>query len=199
MVYILVPRRKRAVVMGNIKKPTSTKSTVTRLIRIFNVPERTAKKDWQIIERQMETSLPADYKELIDRVGGGYLERYMYILEPDCRNRHYDLADMTDERTEVNDYFFEIDGKPAELQTEGSFLIPWATTDNGEYLFWRCLPHQNPDKWTIMINQGRDGTWEYHDMNCTDFLYASLRKEVRSDILTDCFPLSRHVFKRFRQ
>lgn len=160
--------------------------------------ERTVKKDWRVIERQMETSLPNDYKELIDRMGGGYLEEYMYILEPDCRNRHYDLVDMTDERTDVNDFFFDEEGKPPELQAKGSFLIPWATTDNGEYLFWRCLPGQHPNKWTIMINQGRDWTWEHINLNCTDFLHASLKKEVRSEILYDDFPLSLHVFKAFK-
>ncbi|KAJ6085075.1 hypothetical protein N7499_004704 [Penicillium canescens] len=157
-------------------------STVTRIIEAFNAPEPTTKTAWEVTEAEMEIALPNDYKELIDRMGGGYIEKYMYILEPNCRNEHYDLLYITDERTEAKATIF---------------VIPWATTDNGEYLFWRCLPGQHPDEWTVILNQGRDWTWEHHEMNCTDFLYAALTKEIQSEILSDDFPLSRHVFASF--
>ncbi|KAJ5111322.1 hypothetical protein N7532_001857 [Penicillium argentinense] len=173
------------------------RSTVTRIIETFNAPESTVKTAWEDTEAKLQTALPNDYKELIDRMGGGYIEEYMHILEPNCRNKHYDLVDMTDERTEANEMMWDIEEKPPELQIEGCFVIPWATTDNGEYLFWRCLPGQHPDEWTVLVNQGRDWTWEHHDMNCTEFLFATLTKEIRSKILYDDFPLARHVFARF--
>ncbi|KAJ6009895.1 hypothetical protein N7522_004911 [Penicillium canescens] len=107
-----------------------------------------------------------------------------------------DYKELID-RMGANATMWEFEAKPPELQIEGSFVIPWATTDNGEYLFWRCLPGQHPDEWTVILNQGRDWTWEHHEMNCTDFLYAALTKEIQSEILSDDFPLSRHVFASF--
>jgi hypothetical protein len=184
--------------MHHGKGPANMSSTVTRIIEAFNAPEPTTKTAWEVIEAEMEIALPNDYKELIDRMGGGYIEKYMYILEPNCRNEHYDLLDLTEQRTEANATIWEVETKPPELQIEGSFVIPWATTDNGEYLFWRCLPGQHPDEWTVILNQGRDWTWEHHEMNCTDFLYAALTKEIQSKILSDDFPLSRHVFASFK-
>lgn len=178
-------------------RPANTNNTVTRIIKAFNAPESMTKKDWEVTEAELETSLPSDYKELIDRMGGGYIDKYMYILEPNCRNEHYDLVDFTDERTETNATVWKMEAKPPELQIEGSFVIPWATTGNGENLFWRCLPGQHPDEWTVILNQGRDWTWEHHEMSYTDFLYAALKKEIQSEILCDSFPLSRHVLASF--
>jgi hypothetical protein len=173
-------------------------NTVTRIIELFNAPESTtSEKIWTVTEDELSTELPSDYKELINRMGGGYIEKYMYILEPDCRNEHYDLVDLTEQRTEANESLWAFEEKPPELKIQGSYAIPWATTDNGEYLFWRCLPGQHPDEWTVLANQGRDFTWEHHEMNCTDFLYKTLTKEIESDILSDSYPCERHVFQKF--
>ena len=169
-------------------------NSVTRLIEAFNAPESTPKA-WTVTEAELGTSLPSDYKELIDRMGGGYIEEYMYILEPDCCNEHYDLVEVTEERMESNDDIWELEEKPLILH--GSQLIPWATTDNGEYLFWRCLPGQHPDEWTVILNQARDMTWEHYEMNCTNFLHAALTKEIQTRILSDSFPLDHHVFAKF--
>lgn len=181
--------------MHDTKRSAKMKRTVTRIMDAFNAPESTTKKDWGVIESQMETALPSDYKELIDRMGGGYMEEYMHILEPDCRYEAYDLVEFTDYTIEINEKMWKTEGKPPELQIEGSILIPWATTDAADNLYWRCLPGQHPDKWTVMVNQSRD--WEHHEMSCTEFLYAALKKELKSENLDHVFSFARHVFKSY--
>ncbi|KAG2416276.1 hypothetical protein HFD88_007469 [Aspergillus terreus] len=140
-------------------------SSVTRIVKAFNATESTIKNVWKVTEGELGTALPNDDKELIDRMDGGYIDKYMYILEPDCRNAYYDLVSFADERSEANATMWKIEEKPPELRIEGSFVVPWATTDNGENLFWRCLPGQHPDEWTVILNRGRDWTWEHHAMN----------------------------------
>ncbi|MEV5128425.1 SMI1/KNR4 family protein [Streptomyces decoyicus] len=170
---------------------------VTRLIETLRAPESGAPKAWTSTEAELGTSLPGDYKELIDRLGGGRAEEYLYLLEPGSPNAHYDLVAHTRERAEAYEEIWEVEEKPAELRAEGSRILPWATTDNGEWLFWLALPGQHPDAWTVMLNEARGDTWEHYDMNCTDFLHAALTGEIRSDVLWSRFPLPRHVFAKF--
>ncbi|KAJ5082215.1 hypothetical protein N7532_011258 [Penicillium argentinense] len=157
-------------------------NAVSKIIKTLSAPDSTTKKDWEVIETQMETALPSDYKELID---------------PRLPKQALRPGGLTDYTTEANETMWEIEAKPPELQIQGSFVIPWATTDNGENLFWRCLPGQHPDEWTVLVNQGRDWMWEYHKMSCTEFLHSTLKKKIQSEILSDDFPLRRHVFRGF--
>ncbi|MFE7570994.1 SMI1/KNR4 family protein [Streptomyces sp. NPDC057539] len=49
-------------------------------------------QDWSGIESELQVRLPDDYKEFIERVGGGWGDDYLYILAPSSLNQHYDLA-----------------------------------------------------------------------------------------------------------
>lgn len=172
-------------------------NNVTRLIETLHASESGVPKAWATTEGALGTPLPRDYKELIDRLGGGRVEEYLYLLEPDSPNAHYDLARHTRERAEAYEELWEFEEKPPELQVEGSRILPWGTTDNGEWLFWRSLPGQHPDAWTVLLNEARGETWEHYDMNCSDFLHAALTGEIQSEVLWSRFPLPRHVFTKF--
>src|SRR5882757_9347556 len=88
--------------------------------------------DWHSVERVIGSVIPSDYKEMLDSFGGGYVDEYIYLLEPDCRNRHYDLTKSVEERTEALGMLWaEGEAQPAGLEEFGGRLIPWATTDNG--------------------------------------------------------------------
>lgn len=110
---------------------------VTRLIEALNAPESATSKTWTPTETELGTSLPSDYKELIDRIGGGHIEEYMYILEPDCPNENYSLVHHARERTEAYDALFEVEEKPPELQVEGSQILPWAMVNSCSGAFYR--------------------------------------------------------------
>ncbi|MGI5197358.1 SMI1/KNR4 family protein [Streptomyces sp. CA-288835] len=152
-------------------------------------------KDWRLIEDEVGTSLPRDYKELIDTYGGGLFDNCLWLLEPGCANKHYDLLTEIRERAEA----FELlwghgEEKPSELEEEGSRVIPWATTENGEFVFWLARFGQEPDTWTVMVNEGRGAEWEHHQMTCTSFLLAVLEGDVRSEILWE-LPVAEHKFR----
>lgn len=84
--------------------------------------------------------------------------------------------------------------KPSYLDAPGVRVIPWATTDNGEFLYWLVKPGQRPEDWTVLINEARGWEWEHCDMGCAAFLVASLTGEVRSDILWSNYPSYPHKF-----
>ncbi|MBO1332619.1 SMI1/KNR4 family protein [Streptomyces sp. VRA16 Mangrove soil] len=156
--------------------------------------------DWSSAEATLQTSLPDDYKELINTYGAGGIDNYLLLLEPDCTNPVFDLLKHTAEREEANEtslWLFE--PKPAELDTEDSRLICWATTDNGEYLYWVVKPGDNPDKRPLLINDESGERWERYDLTVTGLLAVLLGGEARSEILWENFPLPAHQFRTARE
>ncbi|MFF4243081.1 SMI1/KNR4 family protein [Streptomyces sp. NPDC001822] len=167
-------------------------SALTRLLDIVPAPGEPRRKDWSEAERNLGIALPADYKELIRVYGGSNWDDYLYVLEPDCPNDNYDLIDWAANQAEDLEDLWEFEKKPAELETEGSRVIPWATTDNGECLYWLLLPGREADQWTVMVNEARGDRWEHFSVSCTQFLASSLDGELKSNILSSLFPRSAH-------
>ncbi|WP_030731245.1 SMI1/KNR4 family protein [Streptomyces sp. NRRL S-237] len=170
-------------------------NALARLLEIAPAPNRPRDKDWGEVERALSVELPDDYKELIRVYGGSYWDDYLYVLEPDCPNKHYDLLKWAKYQFEDLQGLWTVEKKPAELETEGSVLIPWATTDNGECLYWLVLPGVEPNEWTVMVNEVSD-RWEHHPVSCTQFLASVLTGELQSNVLSSLFPLATHEFRR---
>jgi hypothetical protein len=164
------------------------------------LPESTpgGSKDWASITLKMGIELPRDYKEFVDTFGGGYIDDYLYVMEPDCPFEASDLVGFVEERAEALEYLWSSsEDKPRELTEPGDRLIAFAMSDNGEYVYWLAKAEQHPDDWTIMVNEARGEWWEHHDMSFTQFLLSSLTGEVRCEILSDSFPTSPHTFRSF--
>ncbi|MEV8100392.1 SMI1/KNR4 family protein [Kitasatospora sp. NPDC085879] len=173
---------------------------VEQLAQLLPGPHRGRAKNWDAIESTLGTELPGDYKEFVEAVGGGYLDRYMYIMEPDCPNEYHDLAANTEERTEAFEHLWgSSEEPPAELNEDGARLIPFASTDNGEFLYWPVRPGQSPDKWAVMVNEARGEWWERFDLGFAPFLLGALTETLRAEILTDDFPTDPHTFQPFDQ
>ncbi|MBV7699223.1 SMI1/KNR4 family protein [Streptomyces sp. TRM70350] len=174
---------------------------VERLTNLVVPPEDAGRRqDWDDVARELGLGLPADYRELIDTYGGGRFDAYLWLLEPRCPNRHYDLHRSVAERDEGFEMLWE-DGEPKPVQlleSPGSRVIPWASTDNGEFLYWLAHPEIHPDDWTVMVNEARGAWWEHFDVGCAELLVRLLTGEVRSEILSSSFPLEVHEFRASR-
>ncbi|WP_433453904.1 SMI1/KNR4 family protein [Streptomyces sp. CA-142005] len=169
---------------------------LTDLLPRPTAPEETP--SWEAAETALQTALPADYKELINAYGGGFVDGYLLLLEPGCPNDVYDQLKISAERDEANESLWQYEDKPAELEDDSTRLICWATTDNGEYLYWLVQPGDDPDSRTIMMNDESGEDWERYDMTVTRFLTAVLSGEIHSEILWDKFPLPQHEFRPAR-
>ncbi|MEU5384388.1 SMI1/KNR4 family protein [Kitasatospora cineracea] len=165
------------------------------LSRLLPRPADVEPKAWDVVQHQLGTDLPSDYKTFIDTYGGGYVDTYLWVLEPGCANEFYDLIHADEERAEANQQLWDGgEKKPAELEGTDARLIPWASTDNGEFLYWLARPGKDPDEWTVMVNEARGPWWEHLDMGFTQFLAAALSGDIRSEILSDSFPTDPHTF-----
>ncbi|WP_460698423.1 SMI1/KNR4 family protein [Nocardia thraciensis] len=168
-------------------------AAMEQLRQLVPPPAPAPDTDWNSVERTIGLRLPADYKEFIDTYGGSRWENYLYVLAPGCPNDSYDLFEWKDWQAEALEGLWEFEPKPAELTEEGARVIPWATTDNGEMLYWLIRPGQGPDDWTVLINEGRGPRWEHVPHTCTQFLAAALTGDLRPVLLSDnYFPLSDH-------
>ncbi|MFG2661720.1 hypothetical protein [Streptomyces sp. NPDC048425] len=85
------------------------------------------------------------------------------------------------------------------MDAGGTRLVCWATTDNGEYLYWLVQPGDTPGSRPILINDESGEDWERYDMTVTQFFTAVLSGEARSQILRDKFPLEQHQFRPARE
>ncbi|MGW7709114.1 SMI1/KNR4 family protein [Streptomyces sp. NPDC054771] len=148
------------------------------------------------MESELGTELPEDYMELIDTYGGGRFDGYLWVLEPGCVNRYYDLERSKCERDEAFQMLWEFgEPKPELLEVPGSRLVPWASTDNGEFLYWLIRPGIDPSGWTIMVNEARGDWWEHFELGCSELLVSLLAGEIRSEILSTSFPSRVHEFR----
>ncbi|MEV0373918.1 SMI1/KNR4 family protein [Streptomyces sp. NPDC050636] len=159
-------------------------------------PSAPRKKDWESVEQALGVELPSDYKELIQAYGGSNWDDYLNLLEPGCRNEHYDLIEWYEQQAEALEDLWEFERKPTELAENGTRVIPWATTDNGECLYWLVRPGENSDQWTVMVNEARGDRWKHFPITCTEFLVSVLTGELHSDILSSFFPLPVHEFRQ---
>ncbi|MEU0741863.1 SMI1/KNR4 family protein [Streptomyces sp. NPDC006134] len=171
------------------------KSHLPSLAQVLPCPtEPPERSNWQEAEEILQTSLPSDFKDLIDVYGAGLIDDYLLLAAPGCPNDVYDLIKLTNERTEANRSLWEFEDAPIEMQDEGNRLICWATTDNGEYLYWLVQPDDDPEKRCLMLNDASGETWERFDMTVTQFLAAVLTGDIHSEVLWNRFPQEEHSF-----
>lgn len=58
---------------------------------------------------------------------------------------------------------------PDDVET----LFPAALSDNGNYVFWR-MQADDPNLWTVTVNEPRGDRWDFFDGSLTEFLAAVL-------------------------
>ncbi|MHC5902907.1 SMI1/KNR4 family protein [Streptomyces sp. S6] len=169
--------------------------SLTRLTELVPPPDTTL-KDWAVVEAQLGTELPQDYKDLVDTYGGGLFDDSVWLLEPGCARPRHDLISMDAECSETLRLLWgRGEPRPAELAQEGARLIPWAYEDEGgEVLYLLSAPGRKPENWSVWINEGRGPEWEHHPGPCTSFLLALLTGEIRSEYFPD-LPTDEHLFE----
>jgi SMI1-KNR4 cell-wall len=152
---------------------------------------------WAEVSARLGTALPADYVELLETYGGGQFDGYLYLLEPFAPNDSYDLMHAADVRAGALDLLWSNgEPRPSFLDAPGQRLLPWASGDGGEYCYWLVTPGIAPDRWPVVVNEGRGPGWEHFDLGCAAFLLAVLHRHVDSTILTaEDFPIYPHSFR----
>lgn len=152
--------------------------------------------DWSRVETNLGHPLPADYKQLVVHYGPGSFDAFVWLLQPREGNRHLDIVWQRDAqlaalrmlRDSGEDVPYQVEASRAELQ-------PWAITANGDVCYWVTSTSDDPDGWSVAVNEGRGSRWLACDLSASGFLLAILSGSLRVDFFPDDFPSDRPMFE----
>lgn len=171
-----------------------------RLRRLLPPPAHVtppSQETWSRVEDALCTRLPTDFIDLVSVYGPGSFDRFLWVLQPVNDPPALSLVgqavDQLEVLREIERYGEEV---PYAVSEEGSELLPWALTDNGDVCFWVRRPDASPDEWTIAVHDSRGPDWEAYAGSCTEFLVAIFEGTSVLDIFPRDFPSASPAFTR---
>ncbi|MFI9384812.1 SMI1/KNR4 family protein [Kutzneria sp. NPDC052558] len=144
--------------------------------------------DWRGVEGRLGFELPVDYKELVERYGPGVFDEFIHIFQPECPTESIDLEkQVSDSLWALNYLVQEGEVVPYDLRPPAE-IISVGRTDNGDIIYLRRRPVENPDLWPVVVNEARGDDWGQFEGGLTQFLTDVLSGEIRTSIFPASFP-----------
>ena len=150
--------------------------------------------DWSAVHEQMGMELPSDYRWLVERYGPGTFDEFLHVFQPGASADAIRLEHQAERVAWALNYLRERGENIPYVESE---LIPVATDDNGDTCFLLCRPAEDPDLWTVVINEARGPRWESFDGGLTDFIYAALSRNRRFTLFPEDFPGDEPTFSPY--
>ena len=159
--------------------------TIEALMAVVPPPDRPCEPfvgPWSMIESELGSPLPQDYKDYAQIYGSGYFLQFLQVDIPRTGNPNIRLEKQVVLTSEMFAQFEGAD-RPYPLWPAPGGLMPFGGTDNGDTLFW--LRRGAPDEWPVVVADS--GGWAFELLECgmTDFLAGLARGEIRSEIFPD--------------
>ncbi|MFR9722454.1 SMI1/KNR4 family protein [Streptomyces sp. MS19] len=157
---------------------------LTELVRLAPPADPPGTWDWTGTATALGVDrLPGDYTALADRYGGGHFDDYVCLMHPGYGTADYNLLAVARQQDEALRELWKFEEKPPQLEAAGSRVVPWGIAEDGQVLYWLVEPGRDPDRWTVLVNEGRGPYWEHHDVGCAGFLASLLAGRRESEIL----------------
>ncbi|MCH7232149.1 SMI1/KNR4 family protein [Glycomyces sp. L485] len=157
--------------------------------------------DWPVIERRLGIEFPPDYKTWAQSYPSLELDGFLWIRHPtefygrstieEVAEELLGLSDISADREEREEVFDSqgnlLGSKPAlPFYPQENGLIPWGTTDNGDYLMWLAIGKSSD--WKIVVADGDAFSWQEFDCGFLEFLIGLMRHEFVMKIFPEDFP-----------
>ncbi|MFK0106643.1 hypothetical protein [Streptomyces sp. NPDC091217] len=129
--------------------------------------------DWQLIESDIGTALPRDYKELAGYFGPGEFFPYVTLLVPGVASPALELRRSLQrwQRFDAEDWGGDTFTPVPHFPHPGG-LIPWGNSSHGEVFYWRTVG--KPDDWPVLVcTATRRDFYEYQG-GVVDFIHDLL-------------------------
>lgn len=130
--------------------------------------------DWAAAQAALGFELPADYRALIDRYGGGSIAA-LRVLVPGHPNPHADLVRQVEQQRWTLHYIIDAG---EELPYEPDALLPWGIDGAGNTVWWLM-----EGDWPVVANEARGDRWYRYDGGAVAFLAAILAGRAPRDFL----------------
>lgn len=157
---------------------------IAELKSIVPPPPRDAEaaqaQNWDMVEMALGTKLPDDFKTFQNIWGEGDIAQFVHLFMPGTAKKPIRYPEAA--QAFVNAYATMKTGHPERfplplLPAPGSFL-PFAITDNGDYLGW-ILDEGDPNAWHVAVLPDEDGIPEVFAMSFSEFLHGLISGTVK--------------------
>lgn len=154
-----------------------------------------SESEWRRACQALGTQVPRDYVDLASTYGLGSFDNFLWIFHPVAEPPPLSIVGQAEAQLDAL-RVLEAQGEPMPyVVAEGSSeLIPWAVTDNGDVCYWLTQPRNDPDEWTVVVNESRGPDWDRFDGSVTEFLVAVLGGRTKVSVFPDDFPGRRPTF-----
>lgn len=155
---------------------------VAALAELFGPPGRPVTPvPWRDSRAEVGIDFPADYRDFIDRFGGGVVRHELAVHAPkawptDGYARFEGFVRDTTQDGGIGDYlagaYEDGDFKecPYPVYPEPGGLLIWGNTLNADQLFW--LTEGEPHEWPVAVWYRQLGEWDRFDGGFADFMLA---------------------------
>lgn len=153
--------------------------------------------DWEQVQEDLATTLPSDYRMLVEAGGAGLWFDDLRLYSPGDPVEFRDLTESTGVFEDLL-FFWEKrpESRPADLPDDAR-LIAWADTGHGETLFWRVDADNDTGVYPIYVEDDDGARWERFDLSTTGLLLGILRGTVISQFFSDIFMDKEEVFRPY--
>jgi len=153
-----------------ISPPMSSPSSISKTL------------DFVEIERKLKREVPEDFKQILNCYILGSFVDFIWILSPFSENPNLNLFEhlayeneMFEESLGNEDESFEFELWPSTVG-----IIPWATTANGDVIYWRTVSSLVQ----VVVRESRSFNFQIFPFGISKYLVDILTKQIS----VDCFP-----------
>ena len=169
--------------------------TIENLIKVVPPPSRpfeAFRGPWDVIEADLGTPLPQDYKDFARLYGSGYFMEFLGVDIPNTQNPNTRLEWQAQL---VRDGMLVVDerDRPLPIWPDPGGLLAFGATDDGDTLFW--LTEGEPDDWRVVVWDRGFGRFETLDCDLTDFLAGLATGDVLPREFPDYLGSCAHLFQ----
>jgi hypothetical protein len=139
-------------------------------------------KTWSVVEQEIGTQLPDDYKIFIDQYGSGRINGFIWVFNPFASGRFINLGRQIVDRLGALETLARDFGEqcPYPCFPQKGGLLPFAATDNGDVIYW--ITDGDPNAWRVAVNQARGPKYEEFSLNATGFLAGILTHKTKCTV-----------------
>jgi SMI1-KNR4 cell-wall len=138
--------------------------------------QKHSRQAWDKMNRTLGVTMPRDYREFIEEVGGVIIDKFILVYSPfaqgDVFNTVLQTLEQADQLRDGRDRFGI--KYPVGVFPEPNGLVCWGGTSNGDRLTWE----RSRELRTVIAYDSKAIEVEWYHMSMTEFLVEVLTRRI---------------------